>query len=85
MDIEEFLGRVIPSAGNYATMGFIGTGSGYFQHRSYALSGGMGPVANAITYWAGQKVNVFHALASYTMAEQKATKGGHAYTMAERP
>jgi hypothetical protein len=83
MDTEDFLRRVIPSVGNYATMGFVGSG-GFFQHRSYPIGGGLEPIASAIKYWSGHGVNVYHALSSFIMAEQKTTKSGHTYTYAER-
>jgi hypothetical protein len=84
MHTEDFLRRVIPGTGNYATMGFVGNG-GFFQHRSYPIDvNTAAALANAIAYWSGQGVNVYHALASFTLAEQKTTKNGSQYTAAER-
>ena len=69
MDLENFLARVVPAAGNYLILTWpSNTGRG-FGSRTYTLPNEIGLAANFARWLATKNTDVYFALAAFTAAE----------------
>lgn len=74
MNTEEFLARVVPGIGNYASVGWFERPPGrkpVFITRSFPVGTGITGAANEVVYRANTGRDAYHALGSFITAEQK--------------
>lgn len=81
-DAKEFLRRVIPATGNFYILAVQGKRG--MWHRVIKVADGFDPAESLIDWGVREGIDIFHALAAYTMAEERTYKNGNRYLYAKR-